>query len=125
MRADVVPGAIFPNYELPDHTGQMRTLCELRGDDPLIQTLARDHYCPKEHQQHLGLAVDAERRARRTPPRSLSAYTRPWSTGTGAAVKHLNDSIKCKKATDLTWLNVRRTIQIEKYRRRSWTLLRP
>ena len=34
-----------------------RTLTELRGDDPLILTLARGHYCPKEHQQHLELAA--------------------------------------------------------------------
>ena len=52
MRPDVVPGATFPDYELPDHTGKPRTLSELQGDDPLILTLARGHYCPKEHQQH-------------------------------------------------------------------------
>jgi peroxiredoxin len=52
-----VPGGIFPNYELPDHTGQLRKLSELQGDDPLILTLARGHYCPKEHQQHLELAA--------------------------------------------------------------------
>jgi peroxiredoxin len=33
-----------------------RRLSELQGDDPLILTLARGHYCPKEHQQHLALA---------------------------------------------------------------------
>jgi hypothetical protein len=27
-----------------------------RADDPLVLTLARGHYCPKEHQQHLELA---------------------------------------------------------------------
>src|ERR671922_631211 len=57
MRSDVVPGGIFPNYELPDHTGELRKLSELQGDDPLILTLARGHYCPKEHQQHLELAA--------------------------------------------------------------------
>ncbi len=56
MRSDIVPGGIFPNYELPDHTGTLRKLGELQGDDPLILTLARGHYCPKEHQQHLELA---------------------------------------------------------------------
>src|SRR5205823_5390928 len=30
---------------------------ELQGGDPLILTLARGHYCPKEHQQHLELAT--------------------------------------------------------------------
>ena len=47
----------FPDYELPDHTKTMRRLSELQGDDPLILTLARGHYCPKEHQQHLQLAA--------------------------------------------------------------------
>src|SRR4051794_20760799 len=35
----------------------MRKLSELQGKDPLILTLARGHYCPKEHQQHLELAA--------------------------------------------------------------------
>ena len=34
-----------------------RKLSEIQGDDPLILTLARGHYCPKEHQQHLELAA--------------------------------------------------------------------
>jgi hypothetical protein len=32
MRSDIVPGAIFPNYELPDHTGTPYDL-DLRGPD--------------------------------------------------------------------------------------------
>ncbi len=56
MRSDIVPGGAFPDYELPDHTNSMRRLAELQGDDPLILTLARGHFCPKEHQQHLQLA---------------------------------------------------------------------
>ena len=34
-----------------------RRLSELQGEDPLILTLSRGHYCPKEHQQHLQLAA--------------------------------------------------------------------
>jgi len=56
MRFDIVPGNTFPDYQLPDHTSTLRKLSELQGDDPLILTLARGHYCPKEHQQHLELA---------------------------------------------------------------------
>jgi len=26
MRSDIVPGGIFPDYELPDHTGTLRKL---------------------------------------------------------------------------------------------------
>lgn len=57
MRSDIIPGGVFPDYALPDHTGAVRTLSELQGRDPLILTLARGHYCPKEHQQHLELAA--------------------------------------------------------------------
>jgi peroxiredoxin len=57
MRSDIASGATFPDYELPDHTNTLRKLSELQGDDPLILTLARGHYCPKEHQQHLELAA--------------------------------------------------------------------
>ena len=57
MRPDIKPGATFPDYELPDHTKTMRKLSEIQGDDPLILTLARGHYCPKEHQQHLQLVA--------------------------------------------------------------------
>jgi len=57
MRLDIMPGANLPDYELPDHTGTIRRLSEIQGDDPLILTLARGHYCPKEHQQHRELAA--------------------------------------------------------------------
>ena len=56
MRSDIVAGGVFPDYALPDHTGTVRRLSELQGRDPMILTLARGHYCPKEHQQHLDLA---------------------------------------------------------------------
>src|SRR5580704_2334759 len=57
MRSDIKPGGIFPDYSLPDHTDTVRKLSELQGDDPLVLTLARGNYCPKEHQQHLELAA--------------------------------------------------------------------
>ena len=57
MRSDITPGGTFPDYELPDHTETTRKLSELQGADPMILTLARGHYCPKEHQQHLALAA--------------------------------------------------------------------
>jgi peroxiredoxin len=57
MRSDIVPGGVFPDYELPDHTGKRWRLSEIQGEDPMILTLARGHYCPKEHQQHLELAA--------------------------------------------------------------------
>jgi peroxiredoxin len=44
MRADIIPGAVFPNYSLPDHTGTVRSLSELQGEDPLVLTLSRGHF---------------------------------------------------------------------------------
>jgi peroxiredoxin len=57
VRSDLIPSAVFPDYKLPDQTNTPRSLSELQGEDPLILTLARGHYCPKEHQQHLDLAA--------------------------------------------------------------------
>ncbi len=57
MRPDIGPGATFPDDELPDQDRIVRRLSEIQGDDPLILTLARGHYCPKEHHQHLQLAA--------------------------------------------------------------------
>src|SRR6202142_3243306 len=57
MRSDIVPRGKFPDYEFPDHTNPRRRLSELQGEDPMILTLARGHYCPKEHHQHLELAA--------------------------------------------------------------------
>ncbi len=57
MRPDIVPGGVFPDYALPDHTGTVRTLVELQGGDLLILTLARGHYCAEEREHHLELAA--------------------------------------------------------------------
>ena len=44
MRADIQPGATFPDYELPDQTGRKRRLSELQADDPMILHLSRGHF---------------------------------------------------------------------------------
>jgi peroxiredoxin len=56
MRADIVPGTVFPDFDLPDQTGKHHKLSELQGPDPLIVLLSRGGFCPKEHRQHEGLA---------------------------------------------------------------------
>ena len=55
MRADIVPGATFPDYALSDHRAKRRTLSELQGDDPLVLVLSRGGYCPRDRRQHEGL----------------------------------------------------------------------
>lgn len=56
MRSDVVPGAVFPDYELSDHGGKRRKLSALQGLDPMVLVLGRGGYCPKDRRQHEGLA---------------------------------------------------------------------
>ena len=87
MRPDITPGGTFPDYELPDHTRVLRRLSVLQGDDPLILTLARGHYCPKEHQQHLELAAFY--------PKVAVGYTRlaTISTDTHHASQELRASV--------------------------------
>jgi peroxiredoxin len=55
MRSDIVPGAIFPDYELSDHTAKHRKLSELQGPHPMILVLSRGGFCPKDRRQAEGL----------------------------------------------------------------------
>lgn len=55
MRSDMVPGAIFPDYELSDQTGKHRKLSELQGRDPMVVVLGRGGFCPKDRRQAEGL----------------------------------------------------------------------
>ena len=32
LRSDIILGSTFPDYALPDHTGTVRTLCELQAE---------------------------------------------------------------------------------------------
>ncbi|MRI89528.1 redoxin domain-containing protein [Aggregicoccus sp. 17bor-14] len=51
----MVPGAVFPDYQLSDHTAKRRHLSELQGADPMVLVLSRGSYCPKDRRQHEGL----------------------------------------------------------------------
>ncbi len=51
MKPQIQPGALFPDYELPDHVNVNRKLSYLQGDDPMILMLGRGIYCPKDRQQ--------------------------------------------------------------------------
>lgn len=79
MRVDISPGGIFPDYELTDHTKTRRRLSELQGIDPMILVLARGHFCPKDHQQHLELAAFYQGSRSPTPRSSRSRPMRSRS----------------------------------------------
>src|SRR3954453_22909948 len=87
MRSDILPGATFPDYEMPDHEKNPRKLSEIQGDDPMILTLSRGLYCPKEHQQHLELAAEY--------PKIAVAYTKiaTISTDDDHELKELRASV--------------------------------
>ena len=55
MRSNIIPGAIFPDYELSDHTGKHRKLSELQGPHPMVLVLSRGGFCPKDRRQAEGL----------------------------------------------------------------------
>lgn len=57
------PGDRFPDIELPDHDGNLRTLTDLAGGDPLLLHTYRGWWCPKERawfRHLLALQEDAE-----------------------------------------------------------------
>ena len=83
MRSDVRPGATFPDYELPDHTYAQRKLSFLQGNDPMVLTLHRGIYCPKDRQQ-LHQLVPFSRQC-------AVGFTRLVSITTDNSLIHLND----------------------------------
>jgi len=48
MRPDIIPRAIFPDYELSDHAAKHRKLSELQGPHPMVLVLSRGGFCPKD-----------------------------------------------------------------------------
>jgi peroxiredoxin len=102
MRSDIAPGKKFPDYELPDHTRTLRKLSDLQGDDPMILTLARGHYCPKEHQQHLDLAANY--------PKIAVAYTQIVTISTD--VHHTSQEFRASVGAQWPFLSdPERTVQ--------------
>jgi peroxiredoxin len=49
MRSDIREGSRFPDYELPDHGGNLRKLSDLQGSNPMVLHLSRGGFDPKEH----------------------------------------------------------------------------
>jgi thioredoxin reductase (NADPH) len=98
MRADIVPGAILPDYELPDHTAKRRKLSDLQGSDPMILVLSRGGYCPKDRRQAEGL-IQLHREMEVGYCRLVTistdnlAATNEYRTGVGAHWPFLSDAV--------------------------------
>jgi len=46
----LTPGAVLPDFELPDENGVMHRLSALQGDDAMVLMLGRGEHCPRERQ---------------------------------------------------------------------------
>lgn len=110
MRADIIPGGTFPDYELTDHTEKRRRLSALQGNDPMILVLARGHFCPKDNQQHLELAANY--------PKIAVSYTQIVTISTD----NLLSTMEFRAAVGAQWTflsdagrKVQKDLQIQEY----------
>ena len=97
MRPDIVPGAVFPDYELTDHTAKRRKLSELQGPHPMVLVLSRGGFCPKDRRQAEGLVATPSRTGSRLLPARHHQHrqhhpTNEYRTGVGAHWPFLSDA---------------------------------
>ena len=97
MRADIVPGAVFPDYELSDHAATRRKLSFLQGQHPMVLVLSRGGFCPKDRRQaellvqlHRELEVSYCRLV--TITTASVSETNEYRTGVGAHWPFLSDA---------------------------------
>ena len=97
MRADIVPGVVFPDYELSDHAANRRKLSELQGPHPMVLVLSRGGFCPKDRRQAEGLMqLHHEMEVAYTRMVTIStdniSQTNEYRTGVGAHWPFLSDA---------------------------------
>jgi peroxiredoxin len=97
MRSDIVSGAIFPDYELSDHSAKRRKLSELQGQHPMVLVLSRGGFCPKDRRQ-AELLVELHREIEVGYCRLVTistdniSETNEYRTGVGAHWPFLSDA---------------------------------
>src|SRR5580693_7949182 len=97
MRPDIIPGAKFPDYELPDHTAKHRKLSDLQGPHPMVLVLSRGGFCPKDRRQS-ELLVQLHRELEVSYCRLVTistdniTETNEYRTGVGAHWPFLSDA---------------------------------
>lgn len=60
MRKDLSVGAKFPNFELPDHTGETHKLSQILRGFPGVLIFSRGHFCPKDRRQMANYVKDLQ-----------------------------------------------------------------
>jgi peroxiredoxin len=110
MSNNLIPGAILPDFALPDDAGTMHTLSELQGDDAMVLMLGRGEHCPRERQHQFEMV--------RFSQWCPVAFTRVVTV----LPNDLHDTNKMRIATGALWtylsdgdLEVQRALEIEEY----------
>jgi peroxiredoxin len=110
MSKGLRPGAVLPDFELPDHTGTKRRLSELQGEDPMVLLLGRGEHCPRERQH--------QREMLRFYEWCAVAFTQLVTV----LPNDLHDVNKLRISTGAYWpfladtdLEVQRTLEIDEY----------
>lgn len=99
MRADIVLGSVFPDYELTDHAATRRKLSELQGQHPMVLVLSRGGFCPKDRRQ-AELLVQLHRELEVSYCRLVTistdsvSETNEYRTGIGAHWPFLSDAAR-------------------------------
>ena len=60
MRADLIVGNQFPDFELPDHTGAVYKLSQILRGFPGALTFSRGYFCPKDRRQYANYVRDLQ-----------------------------------------------------------------
>jgi peroxiredoxin len=96
MRDDLQPGAPFPAFSLPDHTGRELGLDELSRGRPLVLCFVRGWWCPKEQVRVRMLVALQEELTRETASLAVVTVDPPavngaFRAGIGASFPFLSD----------------------------------
>ena len=110
MSKGLEPGAILPDFELPDEDGVLHKLSELQGDNLMVLMLGRGEHCPRERQHQR----DMQRFQQWCPVAFTSLVT--------VLPNDAHDVFKLRASTGATWpyltdadLEVQRTLDIHEY----------
>jgi peroxiredoxin len=110
MSKGLTPGAVLPDFTLPDENGAMHRLSVLQGGDAMIVMLGRGEHCPRERQHLREMVVFHQWCA--------VAFTQLVTILPGS----LHDTYKMRISTGAYWpfladvdLEVQRALGIEEY----------
>ena len=110
MSMGLMPGAVLPDFNLPDENGRLHRLSDIQGDNAMIVMLGRGEHCPRERQH--------QREMLRLHEWCAVAFTELVTILPGSP----HDTYKMRISTGAHWafladadLEVQRAFEIEEY----------